>query len=100
MFLVVWEFVVRSEKIAAFENLYGPVGSWATLFRKCSGFVSTSLLRDSENLQHYLTIDRWDSPAHHAGMHQQFAAEYAALDQACEKLTESEKLVGAFEELP
>jgi heme-degrading monooxygenase HmoA len=99
LFSVVWEFVVRPDQVAAFENSYGPAGSWALLFRKGSGFVSTSLLRDAENSRRYLTIDRWESAAHHAGLHREFATEYAALDRECAALTETERYIGSFEDL-
>jgi heme-degrading monooxygenase HmoA len=64
-----------------------------------SGFLGTSLLRDAENTRRYLTIDRWESAAHHAGMHREFATEYAALDRDCAALTETERCVGSFEHL-
>jgi hypothetical protein len=46
-----------------------------------------------------LIIDRWESAAHHARMHREFAAEYAALDRDCEALTETERCIGTFEDL-
>ncbi len=33
MFVVVWQFEIAEEKIAAFEAAYGPEGPWAQLFR-------------------------------------------------------------------
>jgi hypothetical protein len=32
MFVVVWQFEIAEEKIAAFEASYGPAGAWAQLF--------------------------------------------------------------------
>jgi heme-degrading monooxygenase HmoA len=98
LFSVMWEFVVLTEKIAVFENSYGPAGSWVSLFRKCPGFLGSSLLRDAENPLRYLTIDRWESAEHHAGMHREFATEYAALDRDCVALTETERCIGSFED--
>jgi hypothetical protein len=100
LFSLVWEFVVRSDQIAVFEDSYGPTGSWVALFRKSSGFLGSILLRDSENSRRYLTIDRWKTAAQHAGMHRKFATEYAALDRDCAVLTETERCIGAFEDLP
>jgi heme-degrading monooxygenase HmoA len=99
LFSLVWEFVIRSDKVTEFENHYGAAGSWVALFRESPGFLSSSLLRDAENSLRYLTIDRWESAAHHAGMRRQFATEYAALDRDCEALTESERCIGTFEDL-
>jgi heme-degrading monooxygenase HmoA len=100
LFSLVWEFVVHSDKIDEFENSYGPGGSWVSLFRKSPGFLGSWLLRDSENSRRFLTIDRWKTAAHHAGMHREFATEYAALDRDCAALTEIERCIGAFEDLP
>jgi heme-degrading monooxygenase HmoA len=99
LFSLVWEFVVRSDQIAEFENRYGAAGSWVALFRTSPGFLGSSLLRDAENSLRYLIIDRWESAAHHARMHREFAAEYAALDRDCEALTETERCIGTFEDL-
>ena len=46
MLLIVWEFIVRKDRIEDFETLYREDGAWAVLFRQSPGFVSTTLWRD------------------------------------------------------
>jgi len=44
-----------------------------------------------------LTIDRWTSAGAFAEFRDRWQTDYAALDQACETLTEHEVLVGRFD---
>jgi len=97
-YCAVWEFQVKAEEVAEFENIYGPEGLWAQLFRRSPAYVGTELLRDTERSGRYLTIDRWNSPDGLQQFKRQYAAEYAALDMRCERLTETERFVGNFEE--
>jgi heme-degrading monooxygenase HmoA len=94
-----WEFRVRPERAAEFENAYSPSGAWAALFAKSEGFLGTTLLRDVSAPGRYMTIDRWSSTAAQAAMHERHAAEYETLDRAFEALTESEIALGTFEEI-
>ena len=92
----IWAFEVKSGREADFERAYGPDGDWVTLFRRAPGYLHTELLRDTENPRRYLTIDHWESAAAQRVFRKQFAAEFAAIDRACEQLTESETLIGHF----
>jgi heme-degrading monooxygenase HmoA len=44
-----------------FEQAYGPDGEWARFFRQGAGFIGTELLRDLEEPDRYVVIDRWES---------------------------------------
>jgi heme-degrading monooxygenase HmoA len=46
---------------AEFEQAYGPDGEWARFFRQGAGFIGTELLRDLEEPDRYVVIDRWES---------------------------------------
>jgi len=46
---------------AAFEEVFGPNGEWAQFFRQGVGFIGTELLRDVEEPDRYIVIDRWES---------------------------------------
>ena len=61
MFVVVWQFEIAEEKVAAFESAYSSEGSWAQLFGTSPEYRGTELLRDAYISGQYLTIDRWDS---------------------------------------
>jgi hypothetical protein len=63
LFQIVWEFIVRADRVSDFEKSYAVAGDWAALFRRSAGFLGTALLRDADNPRRYLTIDRWDACA-------------------------------------
>jgi heme-degrading monooxygenase HmoA len=44
-----------------FEQSYGPDSAWAQFFRQGRGFIGTELLRDLDEPDRYLVIDRWES---------------------------------------
>lgn len=96
MFCILWKYRVRSECLPEFENMYSSSGSWALLFRKYEGFLSTELLRSDDEYHFYLTIDRWSSEDHYEAFLQKSRTEYEFLDKQGEKYTEEEELIGRF----
>ena len=96
MFVVVWQFEVAEEKVAAFEAAYGPEGNWAQLFRKSADYLGTELLRDAFVAGTYLTIDRWKSEDAFRAFRKDHDAAYEELDRACDALTQKETRVGAY----
>ena len=59
MIALVFRYEVREPE--EFERVYGPNGDWAEFFRRGGGFIGTELLRDLEEPERYLVIDRWES---------------------------------------
>ncbi len=96
MFVVVWQFEIAEEKIAAFEAAYGPDGSWAQLFRTSPNYQGTELLRDAYIPGSYLTIDRWAGEADFRTFRKQHDKEYETLDRASDALTAKETRIGAY----
>jgi heme-degrading monooxygenase HmoA len=96
MFVVVWQFEVAEERIAAFEAAYGPEGSWAELFGRSPNYLGTELLRDAYVPGAFLTIDRWASESDFRAFRRLHDAEYEVLDRACDALTSRETRVGAY----
>ncbi len=96
MFVVVWQFEIAEDKIAAFEAAYGPKGAWAALFRQSTEYLSTELLRDAYVPGSYLTIDRWESEEAFRAFRKEHDAEYETLDRACDDLTARETRIGAY----
>lgn len=80
-FATLWEFAVKASRRDEFESHYGPEGSWARLFRKAPGYV---------------TSDRWSTVEHWREFRQRHAQEYEALDRECEGLTTHEAPVFAW----
>ncbi len=96
MFLVVWQFEVAEDKVAAFEAAYGPEGSWAQLFRTSPQYGGTELLRDAYVPGSYLTIDRWASEPDFRAFRKEHDKDYEALDRASDALTARETRIGAY----
>ncbi len=96
MFVVVWQFEIAEEKVAAFEAAYGPDGAWAQLFRSSPEYKGTELLRDAYVPASYLTIDRWTSEEAFRAFRKDHDKEYETLDRQCDPLTAKETRVGAY----
>jgi heme-degrading monooxygenase HmoA len=96
MFVVVWQFEIAEEKIAAFEAAYGPEGSWAQLFRNSPSYLGTELLRGAYVSGSYLTIDRWKSEEDFRAFRKAHDQDYEVLDRACDELTSRETRIGAY----
>jgi len=96
MFFSIWEYYVKAEQIAEFEEVYSATGAWAKLFQESKGYLGTELLVDEEHSHRYITIDRWISSAAYATFLAEWTREYAELDAKCEGLMEREILVGKW----
>lgn len=97
MFVIIWEYQVKPERVTAFERIYNSDGLWVELFRKGEGFLGTYLLRDERHPHRYITIDRWQALDDYEKFLQQWSTEYSTLDAQCEGLTERESLQGKWE---
>lgn len=96
-YLVIWEFRVRSGREQKFQEVYGPAGDWAELFRKSGDYVRTELIRDLQRPGRYITLDYWTTSEAYQNFRSHHIQAYASLDAACEELTESEAVIGEFE---
>jgi heme-degrading monooxygenase HmoA len=99
MLVIIWEYQVKAERAAEFEEMYATSGKWAELFKGAAGYQGTELLRDPNNARRYLTIDRWDSPEHYERFLSQWKSAYEALEAQSEGLTEKEFLAGKWESI-
>ena len=96
MFIVVWQFEIAEENVAAFEAAYGPNGAWAQLFRSSPDYQGTELMRDTYVPGAYLTIDRWASEAAFRIFRKDHDGQYEFLDRSCDALTLRETRIGVF----
>ena len=94
MFVTVWKFVVRPERVDEFERHYGPDGTWAALFRKAPGYVRTELFRGDHH--EYITIDYWENADAYRDFRERCVAEYDALDAEMQGLTEREEAIASL----
>jgi heme-degrading monooxygenase HmoA len=97
MYIIIWEYHVKAEKLTEFEGIYSPDGTWAKLFQKSTGYLGTELLHDEAHPLRYVTIDRWASKAEYEAFLSAWEQAYAEMDARCEGLTEGESLVGRFD---
>lgn len=97
MYVIIWEYQVRAECFAEFEEIYSPTGAWATLFQKSKGYLGTELLLAESEVHRYITIDRWASSLEHEAFVSDWKKEYQELDAQSEHLTEHEILLGKWE---
>jgi heme-degrading monooxygenase HmoA len=96
MFVVVWQFEIAEEKLAAFEAAYSPEGAWAKLFAASPEYRGTELLSDAYIPGTYLTIDRWSSEEAFRAFRKDHDQAYESLDRACDSLTSRETRIGAY----
>lgn len=97
MYIIIWEYHVREERGAEFEEIYSVTGAWTTLFQRSKGYLGTELLVDQRQLHRYITLDRWRSSRDYESFLAESKSEYERLDAQCEGLTEQETLLGRFE---
>jgi len=97
--LIIWEFHIRPEQEALFEQTYGPEGRWAKFFKQSVGYIGSELILDFKDSLRYVTLDFWESREAYEVFRGEHQAEYEAIDQDCEKMTESEVEVGRFERI-
>lgn len=91
MFVIVWKFMTRDA--GAFEQHYGPDGTWAQLFRRDANYLRTDLLKGGD---HYLTLDWWASLEAYEAFRNANADRYAEIDRICEAVTTHEEKIGEY----
>lgn len=97
MYIIIWEYQVKPERVADFETIYGEHGAWTDLFERGIGYLGTEFLADPNNQHRYMTIDRWFSAQAYNNFLIRYQAEYEILDAECNQLTKSEILLGKWE---
>ena len=94
MYRIFWRYLVKPDRIDAFERVYGPEGDWAQFFRRGNGYLGTQLFREIGPGRRYVTIDEWDSESEYQGFRASHLEEYEAIDRVCEDYTEVEEQLG------
>jgi quinol monooxygenase YgiN len=95
-YVIIWQFEIKPEKQDEFEQIYGPQGEWATLFRRERSHIQTELLLDTRDANRYLTIDRWESEDAYETFRAVHQEEYQQLDERCAAVTINEQQIGQF----
>lgn len=98
-YVVVWEFIVKTDKMPLFETIYGSEGLWAQLFQKGEGFIRSELIQDIETPNRYLVRDYWQSREQYLLFREMFNQEYEELNAETTALKQSETCLGAFQRI-
>ncbi len=96
VYVVVWKFEVKAGCEAEFLGAYGSDGDWAQLFRKSQGFLRVELARSVMSGDRFFTFDYWVPSGAFLAFCSENGAEYEALDEKWEAITERERRIGAF----
>jgi heme-degrading monooxygenase HmoA len=82
-----------------FERAYGADGEWAQFFRQGAGYIGTELLRDVEEPDRYLVIDRWESTDAYNAFVAEHADEYVRRSDETSLYYLHELQMGTFENI-
>ena len=96
VFVRIWQFQARADRMAEFRAAYGSNGAWAALFRRGAGYLGTEFLESTADPAIYITVDRWESAEAWEAFLRGWSDDYAALDRTCEGLTVAEEEIGVF----
>jgi heme-degrading monooxygenase HmoA len=92
----IWEYLVLSDCVDEFEELYGPEGMWSDLFRQSTGYIKTELHRDRSQLNRFITVDYWESYGAWLDWRALFEDQFEELDRRGEQRTAQERELGRF----
>jgi quinol monooxygenase YgiN len=98
MYRIVWEYEAHPERVAEFEEVYGPEGRWTAFFRRSEDYLGTELFRSTSAAGHFLLVDSWKSRVAYEAFRRGHADEYAALDESCQRLRTRERALGMSED--
>ena len=97
MIALVFSYEVREAE--PFERAYGPEGEWAHFFRQGQGYVGTELLRDVEEYDRYIVIDRWESSEAYNAFLTEHQEEYLTRSDDSRLYYLQELRLGTFENI-
>lgn len=98
MYRIVWEFDARPEHLEQFEQVYGTEGLWAKFFRNSVDYLGTELFRSLGAPHRFVTVDSWRSRVAYETFRKSYAAEYAQLDEWCERIVAHERTLGVTDD--
>jgi hypothetical protein len=97
MFVVLWEFDVKSECIEKFTIAYAASGDWARLFAADPQFREKRLLQNISEPLRFVTMDIWESRAGYERFLNEKADAYGDLDAKCADWTTAERHLNSFD---
>jgi hypothetical protein len=95
MYRIVWTYTLGRADPRAFEKAHGPGGDWAVLFSQSPHYLGTTLYRDTERADHYLSVDYWTSEGAWRGFVRDHGPQCEALGNRLVSLTNSRERLSA-----
>ena len=90
-------FAYETDDPKQFEEVYGASGSWAAFFHGAPGYIGTELIRDVEQPNRYLVVDRWESREAYNRFVEEHRDEYMRRVDETAFLYRQELRLGTFE---
>ena len=96
MIAFVWQFDVREDSRAAFEDIYGANGEWTALARRSRSYLGSAFLRDQVMPTRYLLTEYWSEMLVYERHLQDFSDEIASLNARRDSMVASVQPLGVF----
>ena len=96
MIAIMWQFDVKDERSAEFEELYGVDGEWATMNRQTRSYLGSSFLRDQNRSSRYVVVEYWSEMVVYE-QHRAYRSDVIeALEARLAEIVKSIEPVGVF----
>jgi quinol monooxygenase YgiN len=96
MIAIMWQFDVKDERRAEFEELYGVDGEWATMNRQTRSYLGSSFLRDQNRSSRYVVVEYWSEMVVYE-QHRAYRSDVIeALEARLAEIVKSIEPVGVF----
>lgn len=97
MLQIVWVYRVRPPLAEEFQRVYGPAGTWATLFARHGSYRGSRLLKDHNIPHRFMTIDLWEDLHAYEEFKRDHADDFREADGKYNRFFEDQKCIGFFE---
>ncbi len=99
MIAIMWQFDVKHEHEAEFEQLYGADGEWTAMNRLSRSYLGSSFLRDQNRSSRYIVVEYWSEMLVYE-QHRAFKSEaVTSFEERSRALVDSVEPMGVFSAL-
>jgi heme-degrading monooxygenase HmoA len=97
MYVVLWEFYCKRDQKDKLIQANMPNGKWHRFFSSSPDYLGTEVLRDVNNKERLVILDRWSSKISYDNFLDRHCKEYEEIDHNLRNLTDAENSIGSFE---
>jgi len=91
-----WEFEIRKDREARFEQLFGADGPWHALARRSRSFLGSSFLRDLAQPTRYVLVEYWSEMLVYEKHQADFSDEIRQIEVERDRLVDTMTPTGIF----